>query len=472
MPNELKPTIGLEIHVELKTASKMFCSCVNDGFEKEPNSHVCPICLGHPGTLPTVNKEAVKKVIKTGIALGCQIPEYSQFDRKNYFYPDIPKGYQISQNDFPLCKKGFLSINRKKIRIRRIHLEEDTGKLYHEKESTLIDFNRGGVPLMELVTEPDIESGIEASCFARELQTILRYLDISDADMEKGQMRIEVNISLSSQKKRLGTRVEIKNLNSFRSVERAINYEIERQKKEKVVQETRGWDESSQTTKSQRKKEEAHDYRYFPEPDIPPLSSREFIGEIKNEIKELPQARKERFKKEYGVDEKIARIFVLNKDLGNYFEETISELKEWQKAGKGDGDALKLAVNYLISDIQGLLMGKSIKTILITPENFAEFIFLISEKKISSKIAKMILLEMFKTGADPSDVIDEKKLLDFDDHKLEEIVDKVILENPEVVENYRRGKKEVVQFLIGQVMKFSQGKADPQKTRERFLEKI
>ncbi|MDD5606600.1 MAG: Asp-tRNA(Asn)/Glu-tRNA(Gln) amidotransferase subunit GatB, partial [Candidatus Pacebacteria bacterium] len=268
-----KPIIGLEIHIELKTASKMFCSCVNNGFEKRPNYNVCPICLGHPGTLPVINEKAVKSVIKTGLALNSEIQEYSRFDRKNYFYPDIPKGYQISQNDFPLCRGGYLKINNKKIRIRRVHLEEDTAKLYHKKDITLIDFNRSSVPLMELVTEPDIESGQEACLFAQELQTILRYLDVSDADMEKGQMRIEVNISLSTQKGKLGTRVEIKNLNSFKSVEKAINYEIGRQKKEKVIQETRGWDEKNEKTKSQRKKEEAHDYRYFPEPDLPPIYS-------------------------------------------------------------------------------------------------------------------------------------------------------------------------------------------------------
>ncbi len=473
MPNKLVPTIGLEIHAELKTASKMFCSCVNNGFEKKPNFNVCPICLAHPGTLPTINKKAVKSVIKTGLALNCQIPEYSQFDRKNYFYPDIPKGYQISQNDFPLCRGGYLIINNKKIRITRIHLEEDTGKLYHEKDSTLVDFNRAGVPLMELVTEPDIKSGQEARLFAQELQTILRYLNVSDADMEKGQMRIEVNISLSSDKEKLGTKVEIKNLNSFRSVERAINYEIERQAKEKVVQETRGWDEANQKTKSQRKKESAHDYRYFPEPDLPPVYiSKELTAEIKREIQELPQARKERFQKEYNIDEKTAQLFVLNKDLGDYFEKIITELKVWQKEGSQKKEVNQLVVNYLIGDLQGLLKGKSIKETLIDPENFAEFIFLISEKKITSNIAKLVLAEMFKTGADPSHIIEEKGFLQFENKELEKIIDKVILENPEVIDNYKKGKIEVLQFLIGQVMKGSRGKADPQETKKQFLSKL
>jgi len=267
----------LEIHSELKTESKMFCSCLNDPNEKTPNINICPICTAHPGTLPVINKEAVKKVIKTGLALNCEISKQSKFDRKNYFYPDLPKAYQISQYDMPLCQKGFLKINNTKIRITRIHLEEDTARLIHPsgKDYSLVDFNRAGIPLMELVTEPDIHSAREARKFAEELQLILRYLGVSNADMEKGEMRVEANISLSKNEK-LGTKVEIKNLNSFRSVEKGINYEIGRQieildKKEKVIQETRGWHDTKQITFSQREKEEAHDYRYFPEPDLPVL---------------------------------------------------------------------------------------------------------------------------------------------------------------------------------------------------------
>jgi len=269
------PVIGLEIHVELKTKSKMFCSCENNPFEGDANSNVCPVCMAHPGSLPVINEEAVKKVIKTGLALNCQIAQESKFDRKNYFYPDLPKGYQISQYDKPFCKKGFLNINGKKIRITRVHLEEDTGKLLHPQgaDYSLVDFNRAGVPLMELVTEPDLHSAKEARKFAEELQLIIRYLGVSNADMEKGQLRVEVNISLSKNKE-MGTKVEIKNLNSFRIVEKAIDYETERQAEvldsgKKVVQETRGWDEKKGITVSQREKEEAHDYRYFPEPDLP-----------------------------------------------------------------------------------------------------------------------------------------------------------------------------------------------------------
>jgi len=272
------PTIGLEIHAELKTESKMFCSCPNDPDEKIANTNICPICLGHPGTLPVINKEAVKKVIKTGLTLNCQVRGKSRFDRKNYFYPDLPKGYQISQYDLPLTEEGYLEINGRKIRIRRVHLEEDTARLIHpeDKDYSLVDFNRAGVPLMELVTEPDIHLAQEARKFAEELQLILRYLDVSNADMEKGQMRVEVNISLS-QSRNLGTKVEIKNLNSFKSVEKGIEYEISRQAEileggGQVVQETRGWHDLKQVTMSQRTKEEAHDYRYFPEPDLPPIS--------------------------------------------------------------------------------------------------------------------------------------------------------------------------------------------------------
>lgn len=268
------PTIGLEIHSELKTESKMFCSCLNDPNEKTPNKNICSICTAHPGTLPVINKEAVRKVIKTGLALNCQIAHQSKFDRKNYFYPDLPKAYQISQYDMPLCQKGFLNINNAKVRITRIHLEEDTARLIHPqgKDYSLVDFNRAGIPLMELVTEPDIHSAREARKFAEELQLILRYLDVSNADMEKGEMRVEANISLSRDE-RLGTKVEIKNLNSFRSVEKGIDYEIGRQieildKKKKIIQETRGWHDAKQITFSQREKEEAHDYRYFPEPDL------------------------------------------------------------------------------------------------------------------------------------------------------------------------------------------------------------
>lgn len=470
------PTIGLEIHIELKTNSKMFCSCKNDPEEKEPNKNICPICLGHPGTLPTINEEAVKKVIKTGLALNCQIEEFSFFERKNYFYPDLPKGYQISQYQKPLCKNGFLEIEGRKIRIRRIHLEEDTGRLIHEKDCSLVDFNRAGVPLMELVTEPDLHSAKEARKFAEELQLILRYLDVSDADMEKGQMRIEANISLSEEEGKLGTKVEIKNLNSFRAVEEAIEYEIQRQsklleKREKIIQETRGWDDLKKKTFSQREKEEAKDYRYFPEPDLPPLIiSKSEILKIKAEIPELPQQKRERFKKEYKLEENQIEIFVQQRKLGDYFENAISKLPQNLK-----GESIfKLCANYITSDLLGLMKENNIflENLKISPENFAQFVSLIGEKKISSKIAKQVLAKMLETGKSAIKIIKENQLsLISEEKELEKIINEVILENEKAVEDFKSGKTQALQFLIGKVMQKTKGRADPQKTKE-FLIKM
>lgn len=470
---EYQPTIGLEIHVELKTASKMFCSCLNDPNEIRPNVNICPICMGHPGTLPVINEEALKKVIKTGLALQSVIPEHSKFDRKNYFYPDLPKGYQISQYDTPLCQGGFLNIDGRKIDITRVHLEEDTGRLIHPSgaEYSLVDFNRAGIPLMELVTEPDITSAKEARAFAEELRLILRYLGVSDADMEKGEMRVEANISLSGDKK-LGTKVEIKNLNSFRSVEYGINYEILRQEKvlkagKKVVQETRGWDAAKEVSFSQRKKESAHDYRYFPEPDLPPLQlAPADIEKIRTEIPELPQARRDRFKKEYGLVSQEIEIFVQNKMLGEYFEKVVCEFPPRLLQEK-ILRLIKLAANYLISDLQNLLQSLSVidKNFKITPENFAEFIDLIAQGTISSKIAKTVLQEMFATGKDPSDIIEEKGLTQITgEAEIEEAVKAVVAGNPQAVDDYKKGKESALQFLIGKVMAQTRGKASPEIT--------
>jgi len=473
--------VGLEIHIELKTTTKMFCSCLNDPNEKRPNFNICPVCTAQPGTLPVINEEAIKKTIKTGLALNCQIPEYSKFDRKNYFYPDLPKGYQISQLYQPLCKEGFLEIDGKKIRIREVHLEEDTGRLIHPEgaDYSLVDFNRAGIPLMELVTEPDINSAKEAREFAQDLHRILHYLDVSDADMEKGEMRVEVNISLSREKGKLGTKVEIKNLNSFRAVERGIDYEIKRQTKilesgKKIVQETRGWDDAKGKTFSQREKEYAHDYRYFPEPDLPPLHhSAEFINKIKAEIPELPQQKRERFKREFELDEKSIEVLIQNKDLGGYFEKVISELPS-QLPRENLSKLTKLAANYLITDLQGLLQGLLVtdKKFLITPENFAEFIILIFEDRISSKIAKIVLFEMFKTGADPSQIIEERKLtLIIDETEIEKIIKEVISRNQKAVQDFQKGKAASLQFLIGQVMAKTKGKANPEIT-QKLLTKV
>lgn len=474
-----KPTIGLEIHAELRTNSKMFCSCKNDPDEKRPNYNICPICTAQPGTLPVANEEAIKKVIKTGLALNCKIAENSKFDRKNYFYPDLPKGYQISQYDQPLCEKGYLEIDGKKIGITRIHMEEDTGSLIHSEGTnySLVNLNRAGVPLMELVTEPDITSGIEARKFAEELQLILRYLGVSEANMEKGQMRVEVNISISKDNK-LGTKVEIKNLNSFRVVEKAVDFEIKRQEEvleagDKVVQETRGWHDKKEITFSQREKEQAHDYRYFPEPDLTPMYfDDKFILEIQKTMPELPEQKRERFKKEYGLDDVSVGFFVVNKNLSEYYEKVVSEFEEWtaeEEKGELHKKVSKIIANYLISDVKGLLAGKEFieKEFKITPENFAEFVKMIYKKEISSKVAKMVLLEMFNTGADPSNIIDENNWRQMSNNsELEKIIKEVIEKNPKAVEDYKKGKEASLKFLTGQIMSATRGTANPETITE------
>jgi aspartyl-tRNA(Asn)/glutamyl-tRNA(Gln) amidotransferase subunit B len=475
-----KPTIGLEIHAELKTNSKMFCSCKNDPDEKRANFNVCQICMGHPGTLPVINEEAVRKVLKTGMALNCEINKDSKFDRKNYFYPDLPKGYQISQYDMPFCKGGFLEIGGKKIKITRIHLEEDTGRLLHSEgeKFSLVDYNRAGIPLMELVTEPDIKTGEEARKFGQELQLILRYLGVSSADMEKGQMRVEVNISVSKGKE-LGTKVEIKNLNSFKVVEKSIDFEIKRQtevleKGERVIQETRGWNDKKEITFSQREKEEAHDYRYFPEPDLPELHfEKKFLDDIKAEIPELPNQKKNRLMAEYGIEEKPADLFTINKDLGEYFEKVVSEFDSNIKPKELES-LIKTAINYITTDLRALVKVQEFveEKLKITPENFAEFITMIDKGDISSKIAKEVLREMFKTGADPSHIIEDKGLVQItDEGEIEKAIKQVIEKNPKPVEDYKKGKEAALQFLAGQVMALTRGKANPQKVQE-LLKKI
>jgi aspartyl-tRNA(Asn)/glutamyl-tRNA(Gln) amidotransferase subunit B len=486
---EYTPTIGLEIHVELKTKTKMFCDCPNDPDEKHPNINICPVCLGYPGTLPVANSLAIEYVLKAGFALGCVNSKISKFDRKNYFYPDLPKGYQISQYDMPLCQNGKINIGKNEVRIRRIHLEEDTGRLLHapDEKSSLIDFNRAGVPLMELVTEPDMHSAKEVKDFAQELQLIFRYIGVSDADMEKGQMRCEANISispqsqvLSSESQKLGTKVEIKNLNSFKALERGIEYEINRQTKllrdgKKVTQETRGWDENSQKTFSQRMKESAHDYRYFPEPDLPPLNlfDKNYfdLEKIKASLPELPQQKRERFAREFGLDEKSIEFFVQNKDFGDYLEQTVSEIEaEMQERSC----IIKIASNYLISDVAGILKEKMlpIKELLMKPEDFAELIYLILKGDISSKIAKQVLLEMISTGEDPSHIVDRLDIKQMNSEEdLIKFIDEVIKENPQPAEDFKNGKEAALQFLIGQIMAKTKGRANPVKLKELLNKK-
>lgn len=482
-----KPTIGMEIHVELATKSKMFCGCKNGmGQEKQSNKNICSVCTAQPGSLPVPNEKAIEYVMKAGLALNCEIARHSKFDRKNYFYPDLPKGYQISQYDQPLCQHGEIEIEnekkeKKKVRILRIHLEEDTGKLIHHKgtNESLVDFNRAGVPLMELVTEPDLESSAQAKDFCEKLRSIFRYLKISPADMEKGQMRCEANVSLygTDEDPLSGTKVELKNINSFKAVEKGIEYEIKRQeeileKGEKVIQETRGWDENRGQTFSQRIKEGSDDYRYFPEPDILPLKfSEDRIEEIKASLCELPVAKKERFVRQYNLKEENAEIIVRDKDLANYFENVCSELENWFHE---EGDNLnqkskekmyRLAANYMLTEFQKNLfgVGEEISQTKVTAENFAEFIKIIFKGEINSSAAQTVLKEMFTTGADPSHIIEEKNLAQSSDKgELEKIVKKVIKENEASVEDYKKGKENAIQFLMGQVMSMTKGRANPQ----------
>lgn len=479
----------MEVHIELKTASKMFCDSKNGmGLEREPNVNICPVCTGQPGTLPVPNRQAIEFVQLAGLAMNCEIALDSKFDRKNYFYPDLPKGYQISQYDQPFCKNGKLRINGKEIGITRIHLEEDTGKLVHPKgvNYTLVDFNRAGVPLMELVTDPDIESAEEARLFCQKLQQICRYLEISDADMEKGMMRCEVNLSLykKGEDKLSGTKVEVKNINSFKFVEKAIQYEIERQAElleagKKVVQETRGYDSNRGITVSQRVKESAHDYRYFPEPDIPPFKfTEEYVEELRRKLPELPDQKAERFEKEYNLPADDVAILVSDKHLAAYFEEVVSELKEKVGCGEFKLDekkSIKMAANYMIVEIRKHLAehNHSMADLKITPENYAELICIVGSGKINSSAAQAVLLEMYKTGGDPSQIIESKNLGQMDDDgELAKIIDEIISNNKKSVDDYKAGKENALKFFVGQIMAKTKGRANPKKAQEALKEKL
>jgi aspartyl-tRNA(Asn)/glutamyl-tRNA(Gln) amidotransferase subunit B len=460
------PTIGLEVHAQLSTRTKMFCDCANDPDATHHNVNICPICMAHPGTLPVANIEAVKKVVRTGLSLGCSIRAISWFERKNYFYPDLPKGYQITQYEAPFCEEGTLALSSGKVvRIRRVHLEEDTGRLLHDsKENTsLVDFNRAGVPLMELVTEPDFASGTETKEFAQELGLLLRYLDVSGADMEKGQLRIEANLSMRPEgQEKLGTKVELKNINSFRAVERAISYEIERQsglldRGETVIQETRGWDEGAQRTFSQRSKEESHDYRYFPEPDLPPIElDSATLEAIRGEIVELPWERRERFMREYGIKPTDAQIFVVEKELGDYFEKVASELQ-----GETKEKTLQLAANYLITELQKHV--PDIAKLALSPENFAELVLMIHRGDVSSSAAQALLTVMIQRGdVDPSQLVEELGVSQVSDEgELERAARAVVQENPAAAADYKNGKEQSLQFMVGQMMRHTKGRANP-----------
>ena len=471
-----KATIGLEIHAELKTQTKMFCSCKNDPDEEKPNSNICSVCTAQPGTLPVLNKQAIEHVLKVGLACGSEIADFTEWDRKNYFYPDIPKGYQISQYKYPLVLGGSI----KGVELTRIHLEEDTGSSTHDAgDFSLVNFNRAGVPLMELVTEPVIHSGKEAADFARELQLILQYLKVGDANMEKGEMRVEANISVSDTDK-LGTKVEIKNLNSFRTVERAVAYEIERQidaleKGEKIVQETRGWDEAKQKTYSQRIKEDSQDYRYFPDPDLPKMMISEVfdLDKIKCELPELPWQRREKYSNVFGIKEQDAEFFINNIDYGVFFENVISDFSgNHEKSDDlvASKDLIRLASNYITSDLVGFISKDSTLKFPL-PEKFAKIIIMVSEGKLSSRTAKDLIERLLKEDIDPEEIANKEGLIQKNDEgAIKEIANKLISENPKVVADYKAGKEMALMFFVGQIMKVTKGSSNPQVIKKVLVD--
>jgi aspartyl-tRNA(Asn)/glutamyl-tRNA(Gln) amidotransferase subunit B len=472
---EYEAIIGLEVHAQLLTKSKMFCGCSADYFTAEPNTLVCPVCLGMPGTLPVTNQKAVEYTIMTALALNCTIAEVSVFSRKNYFYPDLPKGYQISQYDLPLSRDGWLEIEvdgkTKRIGIERVHLEEDTAKLVHVGGHSLVDFNRAGVPLMEIVSRPDIRTPEEARQYLTKLRTILRYLGVNSGNMEEGAMRCEANISLRPVGgKELGTKVEIKNLNSFRSVKMALEYEIERQRKileagGTIEQETMGWDEARGVTVVQRTKEYAHDYRYFPEPDLPPLVlSREWVEEIKAKLPELPDAKRDRFVEQYGLSRYDASVLTAERAVADYFEAYVRAYPD-----------AKTVANWITGELFRLLKAADIEieAVKITPDALAELLTLVEKGTISIRIAKDVFAEIFETGRPATEIVEERGLAQISDvEELSRIVEQVIAENPGPVEEYLRGKEPVLRFLVGQVMKATRGRANPRLVNELFREKL
>ncbi len=450
----------------------MFCDSKNDPDEIRPNVNICPICFGQPGTLPVINKKAVEHVLRVGVAVGGTIADFTEFDRKNYFYPDIPKGYQISQYKFPLVSGG--SIND--VAITRIHLEEDTARSSHEHDAvSLVDFNRAGLPLMELVTEPVLHDAKDAANFARELQLILRYLGASDANMEKGEMRVEANVSIA-QSEVLGTKVEVKNLNSFKAVERAIAYEIKRQaelldKGMAVTQETRGWDDASQKTFSQRMKEESHDYRYFPDPDLPKLKISEIpefsLSRLRETLPELPNERRNRLKNEFSLNADICEVLVQDASIKKLFDDTVTLCGN-------DKRSITLVANYITSDILGMLAKDSALSLEhITPVNLQELVHMLQENHISSRGAKDIIASLLRKPGIVENIAEEQGLLQqSDESALMTIVDAVLQEHADVAKSFQEGKSSSLQFLVGQGMKRSKGSANPQMLQKIFTEKI
>ena len=463
-----KAVIGMEVHVQLQTQSKMFCSCGADIFGEPSNSHVCPVCMGMPGSLPVINRQAVEFAIMTGLALNCQVAGYSVFARKNYNYPDLPKGYQISQYELPLCQDGWIEVKvdgqSRRIGITRAHLEEDTGKLFHVGGVSLVDYNRSGIPLLEIVTEPDLRTPEEARQYLIKLRTILRYLGVSTGDMEKGAMRCEPNVSLCPLgSDEFGTKVEVKNLNSFRAVKLALEYEIQRQAKVMdaggaVEHVTVGWDDRRGITVVQRSKEYAADYRYFPEPDLPPLEvSRQWVEELRSQLPELPDVKRERFMRDHGLSAYDAGLLAADRAIARYFEACVALYPE-----------AKTVANWITGDLFRWMKesGKEIDAVRITPQNLIGLLRLVEKGTVSISSAREVFGIMFDTGQAADKVVQERGLAQIaDEFALARVVTQVLVDNPGPVKQYLEGKETVVTFLMGQVMRATRGKADPQVVR-------
>ena len=497
MQLKYEPVIGLEIHAELQTNSKMFCSCSADySNAPEPNTFICPVCTGLPGAMPVLNKKAIEQATLVGLALNCSINEFNTFARKNYFYPDLPKGYQISQYELPIASKGWLDIlddapssptlppegegsplslrERARVRVRRVHLEEDTAKLSHEKNYALVDFNRAGVPLLEIVSEPDMRSVEAALSYATKIRAILRYLGVNSGDMEKGVLRFEANISVRpSGSSQLRTRTEIKNLNSFRALSRASAYEIERQIKiyengGEVAQETLGWDEARGVTVSQRGKEDAHDYRYFPEPDLPPLQlDRAWIDSIKSQLPELPDAKTRRFMEQYELKRQEAILLTSEKSLAVYFEDVVSKSKS----------PAKTIHSWIAGEFMRYMndSGLALEELVLPAERFAQLIDMVTDKTISGNSGKIVLNEMLnaKRGGDPAQIVKEKNLAQVSDTGfIQEAIEKILSDNPKEVEQFLAGKETIIQWLMGQVARATKGKADPNVAKELLVKAL
>ncbi|MBT3363864.1 MAG: Asp-tRNA(Asn)/Glu-tRNA(Gln) amidotransferase subunit GatB [Chloroflexi bacterium] len=474
--------IGLEVHAQLLTNSKMFCSCSTDYAGKEPNTHVCPVCLGMPGVLPVINKKAVQYTIMTALALNCEIPEYTKFDRKNYPYPDLVKGYQISQFDMPLSLNGWINVTTddqtRRIGITRVHLEEDTARLMHRQDPSgetysLVDVNRSCSPLMEIVGEPDIRSPEEARQYLMQLRSIVQYLGVSTGNMEEGTFRCDANISIRPEgMKELTTKVEIKNMNSFKAVYSALDYEVKRQQEVigsggTIVQETRGWDDASGTTNSQRSKEHAHDYRYFPEPDLPPLAiSKTWVDQLKANLPELPVARRQRFIDDCGLSEYDASLLTATKIQADWFEQAVKLSSK---------NSAKAITNWMNGELARLLnsTGTDFMDTKITPQNLVALIDLIDKGTISNKLAKTVFEEMFATGKKPAGIIEAKGLTQVSDSgQIDGIIEKAIEDNPNAIADIKAGKEQALKFLVGQVMKLSRGRANPQMVNKLLIERF